>query len=420
MIICPENICTGCAACLNACPKSCIEFNENVYGELHPIINESKCIQCKLCIKSCPNSHILHFNFPLKCYASWIDDVKKRRKCASGGIGTIMSEYIIKHKQGVVFGTSYDNDFIPRATYTESLEGLEAFKGSKYVQSIVGPDTFRKVNSFLLDGRFVLYIGTPCQISGLNLYLRNKYDNLITVDLICHGVCPTKYFKEEVDTLVNKYNVHNLVDVRFRGNDTYKYKIHIWEKLFKKKPKGNNYAMTLWKKNVNGIVRCYRGDIFHNYYLAGFLMGVSLRENCYACKYARPERISDITIGDFIGLGKTEPFEYSRKNVSSVTINTKKGNSFYTGVMDDMKELRNVERKYEERLEYKLSLVNSFPRHHLNKKFREKYQEHGYSKAIKETLFWYLMKSKVKQSLKGVIHFPVRIYVKVRKSLTII
>lgn len=115
-----------------------------------------------------------------------------------------MSEFVIRKKKGVVFGSRYDEQFTPIITYTERLEELEYFKGSRYVQSIVGNDTLLKAKDFLNFGRFVLFIGTPCQIAGLKSFLRKDYDNLITVDLICHGVCPTKYFEEEVAYICKK------------------------------------------------------------------------------------------------------------------------------------------------------------------------------------------------------------------------
>lgn len=245
MEICSENKCTGCAACVNICPRQCISLTENEYGELHPSVDETKCINCNLCAKTCPNNVPVVFNYPSHCYASWITDTDKRSLCASGGIGTIMAEYAIRHKHGVVFGTAYDDNFIPRVTYTETIEGLEAFKGSKYVQSIISPDTFKQVKDFLRNGRFVLYVGTPCQIAGLKTFLRKDYDNLITIDLICHGVCPTKYFKEEVDYLVNKHQIEGLSDVRFRGNDGNNFALTLWDKVIGNK-RDNNYVLTLW------------------------------------------------------------------------------------------------------------------------------------------------------------------------------
>ena len=366
MEICPHNECTGCYACVSACKHDCIKMEEDELGAIHPYVDDDKCVNCGACRKVCPNNAPLDFKYPTACYASWITDKEKRRICASGGIGTTMSEYVIRNG-GVVFGSQYNESLVPIMTYTEHLEELEYFKGSRYVQSKVGNDTFIQVKKFLLDNRQVLFIGTPCQIAGLKSFLRKDYPNLITVDLICHGVCPTKYFTEEIDYLSRKYKLENIADARFRGND------------------GNNYREKLLRLSES-----------QQFYIWGFLLGVTLRENCYSCKYARPERISDITIGDFIGLGEQVPFEYPKGNVSSVTINTKKGDVFYKFVSESSKTLKNVERNYEERLEYKPSLVEPFHRHPLSAKFVEEYKKEGYVMAIRQTLNGFLLKRQIK------------------------
>ena len=170
-------------------------MQEDDMGAIHPVVDEEKCVGCQLCVKTCPNNVDLQFYYPLQCYASWITDKEKRKICASGGIGTSLAEYIIS-KGGVVFGSRYDENLHPIITYTESLEELEYFKGSRYVQSLIGNNTFKQVKCFLRIGRDVLFIGPPCQLAGLKTFLRQEYDNLITVDLLCHGVCPKKNFNE--------------------------------------------------------------------------------------------------------------------------------------------------------------------------------------------------------------------------------
>ena len=293
--ICNYTECTGCYACANVCPKRCISLKDDKFGEIHPVVDQNACIDCKLCQKTCPNNRERKYSYPNHCYAAWLDNKKEREICASGGIATIISKYILG-KGGVLFGSRYDQLLNPVITWTDQLKDIEAYKGSRYVQSKVGNDTFRQVKQFLSEGKPVVFIGTPCQISGLYAFLRKPYEKLVTVDLICHGVSPTTYFKQEIDYLSQKFNLTGISDARFRGND------------------GNNYRQKIFDI-------CYLDD----YYIQGFLKGVSLRENCYSCKYARPDRISDITIGDFIGLGKNVPFEYhTQANISSVTTNTQK------------------------------------------------------------------------------------------------
>ena len=374
MEICPHNECTGCYACVSACKHDCIKMEEDELGAIHPSVDENKCVNCGACRKVCPNNVSFDFKYPSACYASWITDKEKRRICASGGIGTTMSEYVIRNG-GVVFGSRYNESLVPIMTFTERLEELEHFKGSRYVQSLVGNDTYKQVKNFLLDDRQVLFIGTPCQIAGLKSFLRKEYQNLITVDLICHGVCPTRYFTEEVDYLSNKFKLKDISDARFRGNDGNNYRLTLWNKARRKLFPRDNYREKLLRLSES-----------QQFYIWGFLLGVTLRENCYACKYARPERISDITIGDFIGLGKEVPFDYPKANVSSVTINTEKGDAFYKSVSESNDMLINVERNYGERLEYKPSLVEPFHRHPLNVKFKSNYPVYGFALSVRKVL----------------------------------
>ena len=374
MEICPHNECTGCYACVSACKHDCIKMEEDELGAIHPSVDENKCVNCGACRKVCPNNVSFDFKYPSACYASWITDKEKRRICASGGIGTTMSEYVIRNG-GVVFGSRYNESLVPIMTFTERLEGLKHFKGSRYVQSLVGNDTYKQVKNFLLDDRQVLFIGTPCQIAGLKSFLRKEYQNLITVDLICHGVCPTRYFTEEVDYLSNKFKLKDISDARFRGNDGNNFRLTLWNKARRKLFPRDNYREKLLRLSES-----------QQFYIWGFLLGVTLRENCYTCKYARPERISDITIGDFIGLGKEVPFDYPKANVSSVTINTEKGNAFYKSVSESNDMLINVERNYGERLEYKPSLVEPFHRHPLNVKFKSNYPVYGFALSVRKVL----------------------------------
>ena len=372
--ICSYNKCTGCFACANACPKSCISLVEDEYGEIHPKVDTDACIDCKLCQKTCPNNREIAFRYPSHCYAAWITNKEKRKICASGGIGTELSEFIIKHG-GIIFGSRYDEQLNPIITWTDSITELERFKGSRYVQSKVGEETYKQVKEFLRTGKQVLYIGTPCQIAGLYGFLKKSYDNLITVDLICHGVSPSIYLKEEVEYLTEKYGLKNVSDIRFRGNDGNNYRLTLWNKARRKLFPRNNYRQKIFDE-----------DFLDDYYIKGFLKGVSLRENCYSCNYARPERISDLTIGDFIGLGNKEPFPYPKGNVSSITTNTLKGYDFLMKVAEGNEEFKIIERNYEERLAYRPSLMEPFKRDKHNPEFRKEYKEYGFSTAIRNVL----------------------------------
>jgi coenzyme F420-reducing hydrogenase beta subunit len=362
MEICPENICTGCGACISICPVNCISMKEDKYGEGHPAIDKSICINCGKCRQVCPNNNEPEFNMVRKCYAAWDKNKENRRKCASGGIASLISNYFIENEGGIVFGTSYDENLDPCVSYAERTVELEKFKGSKYVQSYFSKDEYKAVKDFLGKGLKVLFIGTPCQVSGLLSYMGKDNSDLYTCDLLCHGTCPSSYLKDEVIHLIGKRKPAD--NIRFRGNDDYDFHLSIW--------------------NENDCL--YNKKATDQPYLYGFLNGVTLRECCYSCRYTRSERVSDITLGDFIMLGKNKPFGYPTDNVSYVTVNTKKGERLFNAISENIGNMIAVERDYTERLEYPQSIKTPSLRHQATDRFRKKYIRYGFHKAVRMTL----------------------------------
>lgn len=144
------------------------------------------CIQCGLCENVCPVINQNEPREPLKVYAAKNNNEEIRLKSSSGGVFTIFAEYVIA-QGGVVFGVGYNEHWEAAHRYTETKEGLDAFRMSKYVQSLI-ENTFKEAESFFKKGRLVLYTGTPCQIAGLKKYLRRDYGNLLTMGFICHGI----------------------------------------------------------------------------------------------------------------------------------------------------------------------------------------------------------------------------------------
>ena len=174
-----KNNCCGCGACVQICPKQCISMAADNEGFLYPQVNSAICIDCGLCEKVCPVINQSAPREPLVVYAAKNNNEDIRLKSSSGGIFTLLAEKVIE-EGGVVFGAKFDADWNVIHDYTETIEGLAAFRGSKYVQSIID-DNFKTAKQFLNNGRKVLFSGTPCQIAGLKKYLRKEYDNLLVV-----------------------------------------------------------------------------------------------------------------------------------------------------------------------------------------------------------------------------------------------
>ena len=351
--ICDKNKCTGCSTCLNSCPKKCITMKEDEYGALMPHIDEKKCINCNICRKVCPENNEIDLKEPLKVYAGWSLDENVRKKSSSGGIAWEMYHYIIKHG-GIAVGTKFDNEMNLSHQIATNLEELEGFRGSKYMQSSIGA-IFTQLKSYVEQNRKIIFIGTPCQVNGLKNFLKNKkIENIITVDLICHGVPPAKYLKEYLKYL----KLNNKIDnVTFRGE--------------------NNWYLTGYKKGKVIYKKHNKEDFFYK----SFLNGLFYRENCYQCRYARKERVGDITIGDFWGLGEDIPFNYPTEDGTSVIlVNTEKGKKFIEEIED---KIFLVERDLEEALKGNKQL--NYPSH-KNKntlKFKEIYKAQGFEEAMK-------------------------------------
>lgn len=373
--ICSYNSCTGCYACVNACSSHCIYMEVDMIGELHPIIDQQKCVDCGACLAVCPNNTKPAFHYPLQCYAAY-DSIEKRRKSASGGVGRALSEWTISQK-GIVVSTEWNPECGAIQTECIKEEDLCKYQGSRYVHSVVGVDMFIRIKEHLDTGQTVMYISTPCQVAGLLNFLPKEYENLITVDLICHGVSSPLFLKHELEYITQRIHKNNISNVRFRDND------------------GHDFHMTLW----DGEQIVYDQSARCNYYFAAFMNNLSLRESCYSCLYARPERVSDITIGDFIGLGRLKEGEDNPSNVSCVLLNTPKGEKVYTQIINTP-SLVSIPRDYKERLDYPYSLRRPVEKHPKREFFIREYKKLGWVLAIRKTLRFRVWKSRIWQFLR--------------------
>lgn len=279
--------CCGCSACVHICPKHSISFQEDKEGFLYPKVDLETCIDCGLCEKVCPIINQDSEREPQKVYAAKNNDETIRLKSSSGGVFTLLAEKIIKDG-GVVFGARFNENWEVVHDYTDTIEGLEQFRGSKYVQSTVG-ESFKQAETFLKAGRKVMFTGTPCQIAGLRKFLRKDYKNLLTVDFVCHGV-PSPlvwrlYLKEEI----NRYGkeITAVEDINFRdkytGWKTYSLSIKL---------SGNIVSSTMFTDDN---------------YMRAFLSNLSLRPSCYSCPAKAGKSGADITIGDFWGIENVLP-----------------------------------------------------------------------------------------------------------------
>ncbi|WP_304251053.1 Coenzyme F420 hydrogenase/dehydrogenase, beta subunit C-terminal domain [Parabacteroides gordonii] len=318
--------CCGCNSCVQCCPKSCITMREDEEGFLYPYVDESTCVNCGLCEKVCPVISQEKERKPISVYAAKNKNDEIRKQSSSGGVFTVLAEEIIK-EGGVVFGARFDEKWKVVHDYTETIEGLSVFRGSKYVQSRM-EDNFKKIQYFLKKGRKVLFSGTPCQIAGLKCFLHKEYDNLLTVDFICHGVPSPgvwrEYLSEEIarqcdgkNTVLSHPNDKNR-DVNIESI-SFRDKRLGWKKF--------SFALTLSVSDRHGEKNSVllSEPLNKNIFMRGFLADLYLRPSCYACPAKCFKSGSDITIGDFWGIERVMPEIDDDKGMSVVMMNTEKG-----------------------------------------------------------------------------------------------
>ena len=205
--------CCACGACMNVCPKDAIRMEEDDYGFLYPQIDETKCVQCGACKKVCAYQNGSKLFEPKQVFVAVSKNKKQLLNSASGGVFAAVATKILKDG-GVVFGATLDFEnghANPHHIKIENQKQLTKLQGSKYVQSAIGI-TYKQTKDYLKKGRIVLFSGTPCQISGLYEYLGKEYDNLYTIDVICHGVPNAKFFDDYLQIEKQRRSADNIVD----------------------------------------------------------------------------------------------------------------------------------------------------------------------------------------------------------------
>lgn len=377
--------CYGCTACKTICPNKAIKMQSDEEGFLYPTIDKKICTECGLCITVCPSKTEViingYFNEP-KVYAVKHNLDSVRMMSSSGGAYTAISDFfVLKNKNGVCYGASFDNDFYVCHNRASTLEQRDKFRGSKYVQSDL-KNILIDIRESLIEGKSVLFTGTPCQTAGLLKYLersKTNTSNLLLNDIICHGVPSPKIWKDYIEFIQEK-NHSKLI------NYTFRYKEKGW--------RGYNIKAEF----ESGQIRLNTKDILK--YIKLYKSNLTLRPSCYYCKFANLNRPSDIMIGDFWGIEKSIPEFGDEKGVSLVFVNTKKGKE----VLD----------KIENSITYKLSNTINCLQPNLHeptkkpmhrKKFWSDYNNKGFNYIIRkytEKGFFAIVKISIMKTIRKI------------------
>lgn len=376
--------CTGCKACESICPHGCIEMKADSIGTILPSVDTTCCTNCHACEKICPALNPVKFNYPLNAFAAWNNNENERKYCASGGIASAIYSWI-NNINGISVGAVVDQDWTVCIIVTEKSNDFGRFRNSKYCYSDPH-NVYKEIGAHIKSGKTIVLIGLPCQIAGYKKFFRER-ENLYYIDLVCHGVAPNSYLKQHI-----KY-IEQITGVKA-------------ESLSFRAPElgTSNYYFTLYDRN--GKISYARRSSDGDKYNIAFHRNYSYRENCYHCKYAKPERCSDITLGDYHGLGVVEPCDFGDTNVSLILVNTEKGqklidtlssNHLITAIARPVSEpiqgdaqLRNPSTKNKERLDFEMYIKK-------------------YNGNFERTIDKVLVAKKWRESIDRIYSFPKRL-----------
>lgn len=385
-----KNDCCGCSACSQKCPKNAITMKENEEGFLYPEIDKEKCINCGLCSKVCPQLKKVKKadeGYP-KAYAMYNKNNEELMKSSSGGIFSVIANYVLENG-GVVFGASYNENLDVNHIYVKNKEDLQKLRNSKYVQSNIN-NTYKEVEKNLKENRLTLFTGTPCQVAGLKAYLMKDYENLILVDIVCHGVPNQKIFKKYLEYLEGKFK-SKIKAYNFRNKEQ------------------NGWGLYAKIETEDGKIR-YKNSAFDPYYNS-FLECKIYRESCYNCNYASFNRNSDITLADYWGILNVHPEFYSEKGVSLILINNKKGKELLNIISKNIEYIEtDLEKASQKNMNLKRPSHRPKERDNIYKGINEK----SSNQFIKENL---KIKYNPKKIIKAMVPYKVKLAVqKVRSN----
>ena len=309
--ISPPEECTGCALCANVCGHDAIRMEWSKEGFLVPQVDSDTCINCGACVKACPAQpeHLEKLRKKEICapspaaYGGWNADNETHLASSSGGIFTALAAQVFS-AGGCVFGVVWENKDTAVYAKAENMEELATMRGSKYAQAVPG-EVYRQVKQELKNGRKVLFCGTSCQAYALKRYLRKENENLILVDILCHGVPSRNLLKAYIRHYEEKEG-KDMSHIQFRD------KAGNWQR----------YHVRKHFTDGSTLSHCNREDIFMRLFVGDYALNMA----CYSCPHARFPRVGDITLGDFWGnIQKHHPEWPIANGIGSILGNTPKG-----------------------------------------------------------------------------------------------
>lgn len=390
MELADKKACTGCGACAYVCPKGCIAFKaDKTYDIAYPIIDNKKCISCGKCSNICPALHPVDKHEPLHAYAAWSSDEEERRTSASGGIAAEIYKFAID-KGWCIVGAAFQKNFEVWLKLSDNLDSIKEFKNSKYVFSSAA-HLYKEINAKLKSGKKIVVIALPCQIAAFKKVFHKYLNNLLLVDLVCHGTTPSIYLEQYIRYMEAKYN-KSVGNILFRD------------------PRIGTQRFVLSLYDING--QCFYSDSAietKDIYQCGYHKMVTYRENCYHCPYANRFRISDITLSDYKGLGNMAPCSFNEEKVSCVLLNSEKGKRIMGALIETGKIIAEA-RPIEEPIKGDEQLQHPSNKTYARYLFERKYVQRGDFVPVMINVYTL---SKVRERLLWCCRLPFRIVNKI-------
>lgn len=366
-------LCTGCGACVAVCPKKCISMEINSIGEYMPIIEKEKCINCQACNKVCLVENDFSSGNPIgESYFGWINELYIRKKCSSGGIAYAISKEFILHG-GVVVGCVFGENWLPQHEIIKDVNYLYKIQGSKYTESKIY-HVLPEVLKLLKEERKVLFIGLPCQVKALRLYIQETYENLYCLEVFCHGAPRIGIFQKYINYMQSKYGQLNEFNFRSKNFG--------WQKA--------SYSMCFNNRN---IIQRHEHNIFH------LMFGYhnSLRNSCFNCKSRGDKRSADMSLGDFWGVERYYKNIDLENGVSAIFINSEKGKQ----LLEDIKPKVTLKRcKKEEVLDKNRWFLKNYPIPSNQSVYNFDYINMKTDVFLKKYMFLYKLWFPIKRKLK--------------------
>ena len=363
-----KNCCTGCGVCLNACTSGSISMRPDEEGFLYPYVDASTCNSCGNCVSCCPVIYppVVPANQKEpQVYAAWSLNEDVRYNSTSGGVFSELAKVVLL-QNGYVVGARYNDKHLVEHAIVDREEDIDLLRQSKYVQSET-KDIFKKVEIALQRGKLVLFVGTPCQCSGLKVFLQKQYDKLILCDFICRGANSPKVYLKYLQELEEQHNS------RVR---------QVW---FKNKTYGWNQFCT---KIIFKDGQEYLGGRDTDPFMYGYIkkgLNLYMRPSCGKCKFKGIKRPSDMTLGDFWGVKLRETSDNMNLGVSMIMLHTKKGKN----VFDTLKPfLYYEEHMLEETLPFNTCMLNSARQSDMRNKFWEDIHNNKFIKVMNNNKHW--------------------------------